>query len=74
MYAKSVSTRDIQDILEEIYVIDISPDTIIIITEKVWQMVESWQNRPLALINAMVHLDALHIKLKRDGETVSIAV
>lgn len=37
-------------------------------------MVESWQNRPLALVNAMVHLDAFHIKLKMDGESVSVAV
>jgi len=74
MYAKGVSTRDIQDMLEELYGIEVSPDTISAITEKVWPMVESWQNRPLAPVYAMVYLDALHIKLKRDGKIASVAV
>jgi transposase-like protein len=74
MYAKGVSTRDIQDMLEELYGIDVSPDTISAITEKVWPMVESWQNRPLAPVYAMVYLDALHIKLKRDGKIATVAV
>lgn len=74
MYAKGVSTRDIQDMLEELYGIDVSPDTISAITDKVWPMVESWQNRPLAPVYAMVYLDALHIKLKRDGKMATVAV
>jgi transposase-like protein len=74
MYAKGVSTRDIQDMLEELYGIDVSPDTISAITDKIWPMVESWQNRPLAPVYAMVYLDALHIKLKRDGKIATVAV
>jgi transposase-like protein len=37
-------------------------------------MVESWQNRPLAPVYAMVYLDALHIKLKRDCKIASVAI
>lgn len=47
MYAKGNSTRDIQDMLHEIYGINVSPDTISKITDKVWPLVEQWQNRPL---------------------------
>ena len=65
MYAKGTSTRDIQDMLEELYGIDVSPSTISKITDKVWELVEAWQNRPLAPIYAMAYLDAIHIKLKR---------
>ena len=39
MYAKGNSTRDIQDILEELYGIHVSPDTISKITDKVWPLV-----------------------------------
>jgi len=74
MYAKGTSTRDIQDMLEELYGIDVSPSTISKITDKVWELVEGWQNRPLAPIYAIVYLDALHIKLKRDGKIENVAV
>jgi transposase-like protein len=74
MYAKEVSVRDIQAMLTEFYGIDVSPDTISAITDKVWPLMESWQNRPLAPIYAMLYLDALHIKLKRDGKIATVAV
>ena len=74
MYAKGTSTRDIQDMMEELYGIDVSASTISKITDKVWELVESWQNRPLAPIYPIVFLDALHIKLKRDGKTENVAV
>ena len=74
MYAKGTSTRDIQDMLEELYGVDVSPSTISKITDKVWELVEAWQNRPLAPIYAIAYLDAIHIKLKRDGKIENVAV
>jgi putative transposase len=74
MYAKGMSTRDIQDMLTELYGIDVSPDTISAITDKVWPLVEAWQNRPLAPVYAILYLDAIHIKLKRDGKIDNVAV
>lgn len=74
MYAKGMSTRDIQDLLEELYGIEVSPSTISAITDKVWSLVEAWQNRPLEPIYAIVYMDALHIKLKRDGKIQNTAV
>ncbi len=74
MYAKGNSTRDIQDMLEELYGIDVSPSTISKITDKVWELVEEWQNRPLSPIYAILYLDAIHIKLKRDGKIENVAV
>lgn len=74
MYAKGMSTRDIQELLTELYGIDVSPETISAITDKVWPLVESWQNRPLAPVYAMLYLDAIHIKLKRDGRIDNVAV
>ena len=68
MYAKGTSIRDIQILLEDLYGIQVSPETISKITDKVWELVEAWQNRPLAPVYAMLYLDALHIKLKREGK------
>lgn len=74
LYAKGLSTRDIQATLEDLYGVDISPATISAITDKVWGLVEAWQNRPLASIYPIVYLDALHLKLRRDGKVVNTAV
>jgi len=74
MYAKGMSTRDIQALLTELYGIDVSPETISAITDKVWPLVEAWQNRPLAAIYSILYLDAIHIKLKKDGKITNIAV
>lgn len=74
LYAKGVSTRDIQDTLTELYGVEITPATISKITDKVWEMVETWQNRPLEAIYPIIYLDAIHIKLRRDGKVVNVAV
>ncbi len=74
MYAKGTTIQDIQLLLEDLYGIHVSPDTISKITDKVWDLVEAWQNRPLAPVYAMLYLDALHIKLKREGKIETVAV
>jgi len=74
MYAKGTSTRDIQEMLDELYGISVSADTISKITDKVWELVEAWQNRPLAPVYAITYLDALHIKLKKEGKVANVAV
>jgi len=74
MYARGVSVRDIQDMLDELYGISVSPDTISKITDQVWGLVEEWQNRTLRPVYAIVYLDAIHIKLKRDGKVENVAV
>ena len=73
LYAKGLSTRDIQGTLEDLYGVDISAATISAITDKVWTLVEAWQNRPLAAIYPIVYLDALHLKLRREGKIVNTA-
>ncbi len=74
LYGKGVSVRDIRDTRHELYGLDVSPDTISAITDKVWTLVEEWQSRPLATIYPIVYLDALHIKLRREGKVQNTAV
>ena len=71
LYAKGLSTRDIQATLEDLYGVEVSPTTISTITDKVWSLVENWQNRALAAIYPIVYLDALHLKLRREGKVVN---
>ncbi len=74
LYAKGVSTRDIQDTLRELYGVEVSPATISTVTDKVWSLVEAWQNRPLAAVYPIVYLDAIHVKLRRDSKVLHTAV
>ncbi len=74
LYAKGVSTRDIQDTLHELYGVEVSAQTISTVTDKVWSLVEAWQSRPLATVYPIVYLDAIHLKLRRDGKVLNTAV
>jgi len=74
LYAKGMSVRDIQETLRELYGVEVSPTTLSAITDKVWGLVEEWQNRALASIYPIVYLDAIHIKLRHEGKVENIAV
>lgn len=74
MYARGVSTRDIQDALTEMYGVDVSPSLISKVTDKVWETVEAWQNRPLDAVYPIIYLDALHLKIRQDGKVINTAV
>jgi putative transposase len=74
LYAKGMSARDIQDTLHEAYGVEVSATTISTVTDKVWALVEAWQNRPLSPIYPIIYLDAIHLKLRRDGKVVNTAV
>jgi hypothetical protein len=72
LYAKGVSTRDIQATLHELYGVEVSAATISMVTDKVWGLLEAWQNRPVAAIYPIVYLDAIH--LRREGKVINTAV
>ncbi len=74
LYGKGTTTRDIQAAMSELYGMEVSATTISAITDKVWPLVEEWQNRPLQSIYPMVYLDAIHMKLRRENKIESVAV
>lgn len=74
LYAKGTTTRDIQETIADIYGVEVTAATISAITDKVWPLVEEWQNRPLAGLYSIVFLDALHVKLRREGKIENVAV
>jgi transposase-like protein len=73
MYAKGVSTRDIQDHLEQLYGVEVSPTMISNVTNKLVPLIKEWQSRPLQSVYAVVFLDAIHFKVKQDGHIVNKA-
>ncbi len=59
MYAKGMSTRDIEDTMRDIYGIDVSPTTVSRVTDKILPMITQWQSRPLDRVYPIVYLDAI---------------
>ena len=73
MYAKGMSTRDIEDHLKAIYGIDVSPSLVSRITDKIMPQMIEWQSRPLDRIYPIVFLDAIHFKVRKDNRIISKA-
>lgn len=74
LYARGMTVRDIQANLQELYGMEVSAQTISTITDKVWELVESWQSRPLATVYPIIYLDALQVKLRREGHVENTAI
>src|SRR5450432_1290515 len=74
MYARGMSTREIQGHLEEIYKVEVSPTLISNVTEAVMEEVKAWQSRPLDAVYPIVYLDALVVKMRTEGRVENRAV
>jgi putative transposase len=74
MYARGMSTRDIQGHLEEMYGVEVSPALISEVTDAVMEDVRAWQSRPLEPVYMIVYLDALMVKMRHDGRVENRAV
>jgi putative transposase len=74
MYARGLSTRDLQAQLEELYGVEVSPTLISQVTDAVSDEVRQWQSRPLAKLYPIVYLDAIHVHVREDGRVSNHAV
>jgi len=67
LYARGMSTREIQGHLQELYGTEVSPDLISRVTDAVLKDVQSWRKRPLAAVWPIVYLDALVVRIREGG-------
>jgi putative transposase len=74
LYAKGMSTSDIQAEIEDLYGITISPSMVSRITDKVMEGAVEWQNRALDKIYPIVYLDAMYFKVRSNGRIINKAV
>lgn len=68
LYARGMTTRDIHEQIKDIYGIEVSADMVSKITDSVIPQIKEWQNRPLEPIYPFVFLDAIHYKVREDGQ------
>lgn len=73
LYACGMSQRDIAEQIKSLYDVDISPELVSKISEKIMPEVTAWQNRPLEAVYPFVFLDAIHYKVKENHQYVTKA-
>lgn len=74
LYARGMTTRDIQGHLEEMYDSEVSPALISAVTDAVLEEVTTWQSRALDAVYPIVYLDAIHLKMRQSGQVKNQAV
>jgi putative transposase len=74
LYARGMTTREIQGHLEEIYGVEVSPDLISTVTDAVLEEVKAWQTRPLDEVYPIVYLDCLNAKVRDQGRVSNRAI
>lgn len=67
LYSRGMTTRDIQDHLQEVYGVQTSPALISTITDVVVDEITLWQNRPVEEIYPIVYVDAIRIRVRDKG-------
>ena len=73
LYACGMSQGDISEQIKELYDVDISPELVTKISEKIMPEVTAWQNRPLESVYPFVFMDAIHYKVREDHHYVTKA-
>lgn len=71
LYAKGMTTRDIQGHLRDMYNVAISPEAVSNVTDKILPLVKEWQVRPLSRLYPIMYLDGIHFKVRDSGKIVS---
>lgn len=66
LYACGMSQRDIAEQIKSLYDVEISPELVSKISEKIMPEVNAWQNRPLEAVYPFIFMDAIHYKVKED--------
>ncbi|WP_218313331.1 IS256 family transposase [Alteromonas antoniana] len=67
LYARGMTTRDIQAHFEESYGVEVSPTFISQVTNEVMDEVKQWQQRPLDALYPVVYLDCLVVRSRDSG-------
>jgi putative transposase len=74
MYARGMSTREIQGHLQDMYGVEVSPSLISEVTDAVVEELQQWQSRPLEAVYPIVYLDAMFVKMRHEGRVENRAV
>lgn len=73
LYARGLSTREIQGHLAEVYGAEVSPGLISNVTEVVREEIAEWQSRALDPVYPILYIDAIVVKVREGGSVINKA-
>lgn len=74
LYAKGMTTRDIQETLKELYGVDVSHNLISRVTDNLTSEIKAWQERVLDPVYAIMYLDCIVVKVKQDNQIINKSI
>ncbi len=74
MYSKRVTCNDINEHIRDVFSIEVSEDTISLITDKILEEAKDWQQRPRESVCTVLFPDAIHYHVRSEGQVVKKAV
>ncbi|UXW48077.1 IS256 family transposase [Xanthomonas oryzae pv. oryzae] len=73
LYARGMTTRDIESALVDVYGVEISHGLIAQVTDAVQEEARAWQSRPLEAIYPIVWLDGIVVKVQHNKQVINKA-
>ncbi|UUC39950.1 IS256-like element IS1113 family transposase [Xanthomonas oryzae pv. oryzae] len=73
LYARGMTTRDIESALVDVYGVEISHGLIAQVTDAVQEEARAWQSRPLEAIYPIVWLDGIVVKVQHNKQFINKA-
>jgi putative transposase len=74
LYSKGMTTRDIHEIMGDMYGVELSPSLISRLTDRILPRLEEWQSRPLKEVYSVLWLDCIFYKVREEGKVINKAV
>jgi putative transposase len=74
LYSKGMTTRDIQEIMGDMYGVELSPSLISRLTDRMLPRLEEWQSRPLREVYTVLWLDCIFYKVREEGKVINKAI
>jgi transposase-like protein len=74
LYARGLTTRDIESALQDLYGVNVSHSVISQVTDAVLDEVRSWQNRPLEAVYPIIWLDGIVVKVHQGKQVIRKAI
>jgi len=66
LYARGMTTREIEQHIKEMYDVEISPQFVSRATEELQQQITEWQSRPLERVYPIIFVDGLRVAVRTD--------
>lgn len=73
LYGRGLSTREINEQIQDLYGIEVSSTMVSNITDQILPKIKEWQNRPLESIYPICFVDAVHLSVREESSVVKKA-